>query len=87
VEHTGQSFFSDEKMFIMEEVFKKQNMWVLTPDVSASNPAGRFATSSAHPTSVMVEADVTADGKTPLVFVEKMSKLTRITIASKFSRT
>jgi len=69
--------FSDEKLFTIEEVFNKQNVRVLAHDISAANIAGRLATRSAHPASVMVWAGITADGKTPLVFVDQGVKINK----------
>ena len=69
--------FSDEKLFTIQEVVNKQNVRVLAHDISAANAAGRFATRSAHPASVMVWAGITADGKTPLIFVDQGVKINK----------
>jgi hypothetical protein len=54
--------FFDENLFTIEEVFNKQNVWVLAHDNSAANAAGRFAARSAHPASAMVFAGMTVNG-------------------------
>ncbi len=54
--------FFGENLFTIEEVFNKQNVWVLAHDISAANAAGRFAARSAHSASAMVFAGMTADG-------------------------
>lgn len=69
--------FSDEKLFTIEEVFNKQNVRVLARDISAANTTGRLAQRSAHPASVMVWAGITADGKTPLVFIDQGVKINK----------
>ena len=69
--------FSDEKLFTIEEVFNKPNVRVLAHDISAANTTGRLVQRSAHPASVMVWAGITADGKTPLVFVDQGVKINK----------
>lgn len=64
--------FTDEKVFTLEEKFNKQNVRILSPNVSA---AQRLVGTSSHPASVMVWAGITASGKTPLVFVDKGVKI------------
>lgn len=58
-----QIVFSDEKLFVIEEQFNKQNSRILAPDVSSANRLGRLVPRSSHPKSVMVWAGITSDGK------------------------
>lgn len=56
--------FTDEKLFTVEQVLNKQNDRVY----AISNPH-KTVKHVSHPASLMVWAGITADGKTPLVFV------------------
>lgn len=67
--------FSDEKIFTVGQQFNKQNTRILAKDISAANINGRMMSRAAHPASVMVWAGVTANGKTPLVFVDQGVKI------------
>lgn len=67
--------FSDESTFPIEAQFNKQNTRILAADISTANSSGRIAARSAHPSTVMVWAGVSARGKTPLVFFEQGVRL------------
>lgn len=56
--------FTDEKVFTVQQVLNKQNDRIY----GISNPH-KSVSHSLHPTSVMVFAGITYDGKTPLIFV------------------
>lgn len=62
--------FSDEKMFTIEQFVNKQNDRVWVRERSNNNLDMRLATRSHHPAQIMVWAAVTADGRSPLVFLE-----------------
>lgn len=64
--------FTDEKVFTVERHHNNQNDRQLLRKGSSKPPA---ITRSHFPASVMVWAGITADGKTPLVFVDKGVKI------------
>jgi transposase len=67
--------FSDEKVFTIEQVFNHQNDRIWASSASAIPPAARMVTHSQSPPSLMVWAAVTADGRTPLVFLPPKVKI------------
>lgn len=67
--------FSDEKLFTVEEKFNKQNVRIIAKNIKEANKHGRIVKRKAHPKSVMVWGAITADGKSPLVFVEEGVKV------------
>ncbi|EYC39473.1 hypothetical protein Y032_0655g1201 [Ancylostoma ceylanicum] len=62
--------FTDEKVFTVEQAFNKQNDRVYARS-QPNCPVERRS----HPKSVMVFAGITADGKTPLIFVPQGIKI------------
>jgi transposase len=69
--------FSDEKLFTIEERYNKQNVRILSPNLPSANSSGRLVGRSGHPSSVMVWAGITSNGKTPLVFVDQGVKINK----------
>lgn len=67
--------FSDEKNFTIEQYVNKQNDRVYLKERSNENLALRTATRTQAPPSVMVWAAVTADGRSPLVFLNRGVKV------------
>lgn len=67
--------FSDEKPFQIEQFVNKQNDRVYLPKRSAENLHLRLATRTQAPPMVMVWAAVTADGRSPLVFIDHGVKI------------
>lgn len=67
--------FSDEKPFQIEQFVNKQNDRVYLPKRSAENLHLRLATRTQAPPTVMVWAAVTADGRSPLVFIDRGVKI------------
>lgn len=67
--------FSDEKPFVVQQVVNKQNDRVYLPERSAENLQLRLATRTQKPAMVMVWAAVTADGRSPLVFIDRGVKI------------
>lgn len=67
--------FSDEKIFTIQQFVNKQNDRVWLPGKSADNLDQRLAYRKQAPASVMVWAAVTAEGRTPLVFIEQGVKV------------
>lgn len=67
--------FSDEKFFNIEQAYNVQNDRVISPNASAANREGRTVVRNQKPAGVMVWAGVTANGKTPLIFVESGIKI------------
>lgn len=61
--------FSDETIFIVEQFVNKQNDRVYLAKISADNLSLRSATRKQGPAQVMVWAAVTANGRSPLVFL------------------
>lgn len=62
--------FSDEQIFTIEQFVNKQNNRVWVRERSNKNFDMRLATGSHYPAQVMVWAAVTADLRSPLVFLE-----------------
>ena len=62
--------FSDEKNFPIEQFINTQNDRVYLTERSYENLSLRMATRSNFPSQVMVWAAVTADGRSPIVFIE-----------------
>lgn len=67
--------FSDEKIFTVQQYVNKQNDRVWLPGRSNDNLEQRVATRKQAPAAVMVWAGVTAEGRTPLVFIEQGVKV------------
>lgn len=67
--------FSDEKPFVVSQYVNKQNDRVYLPKRSAENLNRRLATRTQAPAMVMVWAAVTADGRSPLVFIDRGVKI------------
>lgn len=67
--HLPNIVFSDEKNFNIEQFINKQNDRVYLAERSAENFSYRSATRQQGPAQVMVWAAVTADGRSPLVFM------------------
>jgi inhibitor of nuclear factor kappa-B kinase subunit alpha len=67
--------FSDEKPFIIEQFVNKQNDRVYLPQRSAENLNHRLATRNQAPAMVMVWAAVSAESRSPLVFVDRGVKI------------
>ncbi|XP_033220925.1 uncharacterized protein LOC117175325 [Belonocnema kinseyi] len=62
--------FSVEKIFPIKQLVNSQNDSVYLTDRSYENLSHRLATSRQHPKQIMVWAAVTADGRSPIVFIE-----------------
>ena len=67
--------FSDEKLFVIQQFVNKQNDRVYLPKRSAENLHLRLATRTQAPAMVMVWAAITADGRSPLVFIDRGVKI------------
>lgn len=67
--------FSDEKNFPIEQFVNSQNDRVYLTERSYENLRLRMATRSNFPSQVMVWAAVTADGRSPIVFIESGVKV------------
>lgn len=67
--------FSDEKPFVIQQFVNKQNDRVYLPERSAENLQLRLATRTQKPAMVMVWAAITADGRSPLVFIDRGVKI------------
>ena len=63
--------FSDEKTFVVQQFVNKQNDRVYLPKRSAENVHLRLATRTQAPAMVMVWAAITADGRSPLVLIDR----------------
>lgn len=62
--------FSDEKNFPLEQYLNKQNDRVWLAERSSENLDHRTVGRNQHPPQVMVWAAVTADGRSPITFIE-----------------
>lgn len=67
--------FSDESPFVIEQYVNKQNDRIYLPARSTENLNLRMATRKQAPPMVMVWAAVTADGRSPLVFIDRGVKI------------
>ena len=67
--------FTDEKIFTVEQVINKQNDRLWAQARSSSNSSQFQVSRSQGAQSVMVWAGITANGRTPLVFVEQGVKI------------
>ena len=67
--------FSDEKLFTVEEALNKQNDRILSRTVSSIPEEYRLVKRVQKPSSVMVWAGISAEGRTPLVFVPSGVKI------------
>ena len=67
--------FSDEAPFTIEQFVNKQNDRVYLPERSFENLHLRTATRKQAPPMVMVWAAITADGRSPLVFLDRGVKI------------
>lgn len=67
--------FSDEKIFTIQQFVNKQNDRVWLACKSTDNLEQRVAYRKQGPASVMVWAAVTAEGRTPLVFIDQGVKV------------
>ena len=67
--------FSDEKFFTIEQVMNKQNNRIWSSDPFCIPKSTRNITRKQGAPGVMVWAGVTADGKTPLVFINQGVKI------------
>lgn len=69
--------FSDEKLFVIEQNFNRQNdrVW-LSKELAHSSEVIR-ATKTQKPASVMVWAGVCSHGRTPLVFIPSETKINK----------
>ena len=67
--------FTDEKIFTVERCHNHQNDRILLQKGSSTSPDASTITRNHFPSHVMVWAGVTANGKTPLVFVDKGVKI------------
>ncbi|XP_026476402.1 uncharacterized protein LOC113382056 [Ctenocephalides felis] len=61
--------FSDEKIFSIAQFVNSQNDRVYLTERSDKNMSHRLATRRQHPPQIMVWAAVTADGRSPIVFI------------------
>ena len=62
--------FFDEKPFVIQQFVNKKNDRVYLPKRSAENVHLRLATRTQAPAMVTVWAAITADGRSPLVFID-----------------
>ncbi|PIC23776.1 hypothetical protein B9Z55_017354 [Caenorhabditis nigoni] len=71
------TLFTDEKIFTVEANKNGQNHRILAKDIKSACQRGKILNRTSHPVSVMVFAGVTANGKTPLVFVDLGAKINK----------
>lgn len=62
------TLFTDEKIFTVEQALNKQNDRILSSSLPTESDRG--VPRSAHPSSVMVWAGISAEHKSPLIFVD-----------------
>ncbi|CAD6192389.1 unnamed protein product [Caenorhabditis auriculariae] len=64
------TLFTDEKILTVETNKNGQNHPIIATDYQSACEKEKILNKTSHPASVMVFAAITADGKTPLVFVD-----------------
>ncbi|CAD6184964.1 unnamed protein product [Caenorhabditis auriculariae] len=69
------TLFTDEKIFTVEANKNGQNHPIIATDYQSACEKGKILNKTSHPASVMVFAGITADGKTPLIFVDPEVKV------------
>jgi inhibitor of nuclear factor kappa-B kinase subunit alpha len=67
--------FSDEKLFTIEQSFNRQNDRILATGLSEMVENARHVTRTQKPASVMIWAGITAEGRTPLCFIDQGVKV------------
>ena len=67
--------FSDKKPFVIQQFVNQQNYRIYLPKRSAENLQLRLATRTQASAMVMVWATITADGRNPLVFIDRGIKI------------
>ncbi|EYB87313.1 hypothetical protein Y032_0265g654 [Ancylostoma ceylanicum] len=67
--------FTDESIFTVEQFVNHQNDRAIAESLEALNITARTSLRSGHPKSVMVFGGITANGKTPLIFVDIGTKV------------
>lgn len=67
--------WSDEKIFTLERAHNSQNYRQLLSPSQKNTRKRRIATKSLFPKGVMVWGGISADGKTPLIFIDKNVKI------------
>ena len=67
--------FSNEKPFQIEQFLNKQNHRIYLPKMSAENLHLRLATTTQAPPMAILWTAVKADGRCPLVFIDRGDKL------------
>ena len=67
--------FCDEKPFVIQQFVNKQNDRVYLPKWSAVNLQLRLATGTQAPAMAIMWAAITADGRSPLVFIDRGVKI------------
>ena len=71
--------FSDEKLFNIEQATNKQNDRILAPNSSSIPEKYLYVPRTQKPRSIMVWAGISANSRTPLVFVPEGVKISAIT--------
>ncbi|CAD6195674.1 unnamed protein product [Caenorhabditis auriculariae] len=64
------TLFTDEKIFTVEANNNGQNHPIIATDYQSACEKGKILNKTSHPASVMVFTGITADDKTPLIFVD-----------------
>ncbi|CAD6199278.1 unnamed protein product [Caenorhabditis auriculariae] len=72
------TLFTDEKIFTVEPNKNGQNHRIIATDYQSACEKGKILNKTSHPASVMVFAGITADGKTPLIFVDPGVKVNQV---------
>ncbi|CAD6195080.1 unnamed protein product [Caenorhabditis auriculariae] len=72
------TLFTDEKIFTVEPNKNGQNHPIIATDYQSACEEGKILNKTSHPASVMVFAGITADDKTPLIFVDPGVKVNQV---------
>ncbi|CAD6185816.1 unnamed protein product [Caenorhabditis auriculariae] len=72
------TLFTDEKIFTVEANKNGQNHPIIATDYQSACEKEKILNKTSHPASVMVFSGITADDKTPLIFVDPGVKVNQV---------
>ncbi|CAD6198346.1 unnamed protein product [Caenorhabditis auriculariae] len=72
------TLFTDEKIFTVETNKNGQNHPIIATDYQSACEKEKILNKTSHPASVMVFSGITADDKTPLIFVDSGVKVNQV---------
>ncbi|KAI6660612.1 hypothetical protein LOD99_10389 [Oopsacas minuta] len=79
IENLDRFLFSDEKLFSIEQATNKQNDTILAPNSSSIPEDVLYVARTQKPRSIMVWTGISANGRTPLIFIPEGVKINAAT--------